>query len=120
MFELNIGGYGYAFLGLTDKNFTILSAKFDVVDARINFSDTDSLGVKVGSVGASLFDFNFIENSYSIVDIHATALNVGIYTQYLDIEILLGSVGLTIEWNNGALKVGFSFGWGLQFTIRFW
>ena len=45
---------------------------------------------------------------------------IGAYSQYVDAELLLGSISFTAKIQNGTLKFGFSLGWGFEITIRLW
>ena len=81
-------------------------------------SDTDYLGVKAGSAKASLIDFRPLENNYTLADVKFTALTVGVYTEYVDAELLVGSFGATIKFKNGKFTFGFSWGIGVEVTIK--
>lgn len=43
-----------------------------------------------------------------------------VHSQYVDTEVLIGSIGAVFKVENGALTIGFSWGLGLKITIRFW
>jgi RHS repeat-associated protein len=118
-FELNFGGYEFTALNF-NTGFTILSAGFDLLDGRVYFSDTDYLGIKVGSVNLDIIDIQPMENNYTIVDAQATALTVGAYSEYVDAELLVGSVGATLKCKDGKFTFGVSWGIGFKITIKFW
>lgn len=118
-FELNFGGYEFTALNF-NTGVTILSAGFDLLDGRVYFSDTDYLGIKVGSVNLDIIDIQPMENNYTILDAQATALTVGAYSEYVDAELLVGSVGATLKFKDGKFTFGFSLGIGFKITIKFW
>ena len=119
-FELNIGGYGFAVLNFSSSSGTVFSAGFDLFDLRMYSNDEEYLGVNIGSLKLEVINYNFSENKFTLVDAQATALTVGAYTEYVDAELLIGSVGGTIKWDNGKLTIGFSLVFGFKITIRFW
>mgnify|MGYP003310893357 FL=1 len=118
-FELNFGGYEFTALNF-NTGCTILSAGFDLLDGRVYFSDTDYLGIKVGAVNFDIIDIQPMENNYTILDAQATALTVGAYSEYVDAELLVGSVGFTLKFKDGKFTFGASLGMGLKITIKFW
>ena len=106
---------------LSDKALTALSVGGSLFEGRIYANSTDYLGLTVGSAILSIFDFSFNENfKLNLIEAQATALTVGVYSQYVDAEVLLGSIGGALKFENGALTIGFSLGWGIKITIRFW
>ena len=90
-------------------------------EGRVYVNGTDYLGATVGSATLSILEFSFKKNfKLNLVEAQATALTVGVYSQYVDAEVLLGSIGGVLKFENGALTIGFSLGWGIKITIRFW
>ena len=119
VFELNFGGYEFTALNL-NTGLTILSAGFELLDGRVYFSNTDYLGVKVGSLILDFIDFQPMENNYTFFEAQATVFTVGVYSEYVGAELLVGSVGATLKFKDGKFTFGFSFGIGLKITIKFW
>lgn len=101
-----------------NSGITFISTEIDLLDGRMYLSDTDYLGVKAGSAKASLIDFRPLENNYTLADVKFTALTVGVYTEYVDAELLVGSFGATIKFKNGKFTFGFSWGIGVEVTIK--
>lgn len=119
--ELNVGEYEFNALNLNlNSGVTILSTGFDLFDGRGEFTETDFLGVKVGSVELDFIDIQPTENNYTFLDVQATALTVGVYSEFIDAEALIGSVGATLMLNDGKFTLGFSLGIGFKITIKFW
>ena len=81
-------------------------------------NDTDSYSLRLGAVQLGALNFN---NGFTLIDVNLTLVSFGVYTQYLDVEFYLGSIGITLGFENGRLSFGFSFGlWGFKIAIRFW
>ena len=117
MFELNFGGYRFSALNF-NSGITLISGGFDLLDGRMYISEVDYLGVKVGTLNLDFIDIQPNTNNYTLLDAQATLLTIGAYSEYVDVEILVGSVGATFKIENGKLTVGFSWGWGIKFTIK--
>ena len=106
---------------LSDSGFTALSVGGSLFEGRIYNNSTDYFGLILGSATLSIFDFSFSENfKFNLLEAQATILTVGVYSQYVDAEVLIGSVGAVLKFENSALTIGFSLGWGIKITIRFW
>ena len=67
-----------------------------------------------------LIDIQPMENNYTILDAQATVLTVGAYSEYVDAELLVGSVGATLKYDDGKFTFGLSYGIGFKITIKFW
>ena len=95
-----------------------MSLGFKVAENIIHVNDTDSIRLSAGTANFDLFD---ISDTVTIIDAQLSLATVGVYTQYLDIEFYVGSLGATLEWGNGKFTFGLSIGtWGFKITIRFW
>lgn len=118
-FELNFGGYEFTFLDF-NGGVTLLSAGFGLLDGRVYFSNTDYLGVKLGSLNLDIIDIQPTENDFTFLDVEATALAVGAYSEYVDAEFLVGSVGITLMFKEGKFTFALSWGIGFKITIKLW
>ena len=107
---------------LTSESFTFVSLGVDFLDGRFNVSDTDYIGIKLGTLKLDICDIAWGQEGFkfTLLDAQATLVTVGAYSQYVDAEFLLGSVGATIKWDDGELTIGASLGIGFKITIRLW
>ena len=64
-------------------------------------------------------DWSGSDIGVTLVDAKAAALTVGLYSTYLDIEFLIGAVGLTLDISKSRIKVGISWIFGFEITIKF-
>ena len=96
MFELNFGGYRFSALNF-NSGITLISGGFDLLDGRMYISEVDYLGVKVGTLNLDFIDIQPNTNNYTLLDAQATLLTIGAYSEYVDVEILVGSVGATFK-----------------------
>ena len=106
-------------LAFTDTGFTILSGNFDFFEGRMYINSSDYIVVKLGTVSAKV-GIDLSSQGLIGVGFMATAFSFGAYSKYVDMEILVGSIGLTAKFENGKLKFGFSIGWGFEITIKLW
>ena len=117
-FELRAISWNLSIITISNTGITLISAGVDLLDGRIYFSDTDYLSAKIGSVSVSA-GIDWGSDGIIGVEAQATALSVGIYSEHLDAEFLVGSIGVSAKWENGALTIGASFIFGFKITIRF-
>ena len=119
--DLRVMAYSASILTITSSNTTVVSVGIDAFDGRLYVNDIDYLGVTVGSAKFELLNINYgNEIGFTLVDAKATILTVGVYSEYVDAELLVGSVSATLGFENGTLKLGFSLGIGFELAIRFW
>ena len=120
LFDIKLLNYKLDVLSFSATGFTVISSGIDFLDFRLNV-ENEYIGIKLGSVRLDFLDFAWEnELKLNILDAQASLLTVGAYTQYADVELLVGSIGATIGFENGALTIGLSYGWGIKITIRFW
>ncbi len=100
-----------------DWGVKVFDISLDLFEFRIYGTITDDssyASIKIGSVSAGL---GFEANNFGI-EASATALSIGAYSKYIDAEFLIGSIGFTLKYKNGVLKIGASFIFGFELTIR--
>lgn len=119
--ELNAVNYEAALLKITDKGFSLINLGFDLLDGRIYFGNSEYFGLKIGTAKADVLsiDWSGSDIGVTLVDAKAAALTVGLYSTYLDIEFLIGAVGLTLDISKSGIKVGISWIFGFEITIKF-
>lgn len=119
LFEANAIKWSLQAVSITDTGFTLISASIDLFNVRMYASSTEYLGINVGTASANI-GIDFGNSGMFGIELKATALTIGAYSQYVDAELLLGSISFTAKIQNGTLKFGFSLGWGFEITIRLW
>ena len=119
--DLRVMACSASILTITSSNIAVFSVGIDALDGRFYVNNTDYLGVKIGSAKFEIININYgSETGFTLIDAKATALTVGVYSEYVDAELLIGSVSATLGFENGTLKIGVSLGIGFELTIRFW
>ena len=122
-FDLRVGTTYAEFISVKHTGFTVASIGYTLFDLRYNVNDTDYVGLTLGTLKLEAFDFSFggAEGvKINLIDVQATLATVGVYSEYVDAELLIGSYGMTAKFDNGALTLGISKGIGFKITIRFW
>ena len=120
-FEASAVDYAINAFEFSANKFIIGTAKLDLFSASMDIYGVPSgnIGIKVGSASVGI-GFDFENNSTFGAEIEATALTVGLYSEYVEGELLIGSVGAAFKFENGKLKIGLSAGIGFNLTMKLW
>ncbi len=114
--ELYLIKYNVDILKATPSSFTLIDASIKLVDAHVNFNDEEYIGISLGSANAGVV-FDFEQSKFSL-EAQATLITIGAYSENINAEILIGSIGGSIKLDNGRLKISFSYGVGFSLDIK--
>lgn len=65
------------------------------------------LWIQIGVAKLDFIVINPTENSYDLIDAQVSILSVGVYTEYIFAELLVGSIGATAKSTTGNLPLAF-------------
>ncbi|MBE7061921.1 MAG: hypothetical protein E7382_05235 [Clostridiales bacterium] len=120
MLELNVGSYHLSALNVSSSGVTLLSLGANLLDGRMYFNKSEYVGVKIGSITLDLLEFCPANNIYTFIDAQASILTIGVYTENIDAEFLVGSIGAVLKYEDGKFTFGVSYGLGFRFSIKLW
>ena len=83
-------------------------------------NNTEYVGLKLGSYKFELLNFNWEKGEVTIADAQLTALTFGVYSENVDAEFLVGSIGATLKIEDGKIIIGISYGIGIKISIKLW
>lgn len=106
---------------VSDSGATLFSHGTDILTGVIYVGgENDYIGATIGRVGFNIGDINPQENRFVIIDAEVSLLALGIYSEYADLEFLVGSFGLSLKVENGYFTFAFSAIFGLKITFKLW
>ena len=107
--DLSFGVFSSSFWTISPSGITAFGADFSIIHFRMHVSENMNLSLSLGHVAVG---------AGSYLGFQASLLAAGIHGQHVSVQGYLGSIGLTVGFNDGTLRLGASLGIGGSITVN--